>query len=95
MCNRTPGCLRMFACLCGTERRACMPVWRILQLYACLRGRYGMCCNIWDRMQPRATLCGGLCDCMHACVADHAVPIWQVMPLHACLWGTSNLHSRF
>ena len=61
---------------------------------ACMCGRYIMCSNIWDSMQLRASLCGGLCDCMHACVSDHAVPVWQIMPLHACLWGRSNLRSR-
>ena len=71
-------------CLCGG----------FLQLHTCLCGRYSMCHNIWDRKHPRASLCGGICDCMHACVAHHVVHVWQIMPLHACLWGRSNLRSK-
>ena len=71
-----------------------MRMWRILQLHACLCGRYNMYSSIPDRMQPHASLCGALSAYMHATVADHAVPVWQIMPLHACLWGISNLHSR-
>ena len=92
MCSRMYGCMRLLACLCGTECRACMPVWQILQLHAWFCGRYSICRSIC--MQPRASLCGGLYDCMHACVADNAVPVWQSMALHACLWGRSNLCSR-
>ena len=80
--------------LYGKECHACMPMWRILQMRPCVCGRYNMCTSICDHMQPRASMSSGLCDSMHACVADHAVPAWQIMPLHACLWGKSNLCSR-
>ena len=40
MCSRMYGCMRLLACLCGRECRSCMPVWRILQVHACL---YNMC----------------------------------------------------
>ena len=45
-------------------------------------------------MQPLASLCCGLCDCIYACVANHAVPVWRIMPVRACLKGRSSLRSR-
>ena len=84
LCKCIRACVADAACVveCATacsrlrcrECRACMPVWRILQMHACLCGKYSMCSSICEGMQPRVSLCGGFCDCMHACVADCAVP---------------------